>query len=256
VTESPTFAFGENWQHFLTTFDQQRLNAAMDDLAALLGRRDLTGLTFLDIGCGSGLSSAAALALGASSVYATDVDHDSVAAATELRRRLGDPPAWRIEHGSILDPQHVRTLPHADIVYSWGVLHHTGAMWTAIEQAASLVDPGREFAIAIYNRTPVAGFWRRYKALYNRSPDVVRRLLVGALFVPRVLVRLVRRRDPFRADRGMSVYHDAVDWAGGYPYECASFGEIVERCGQLGLRLVGGLPTRGSGCNQFLFRRN
>lgn len=256
MAESPTFAFGENWQDFLTTFDQRRLNAAMDDLAALLGRRDLRGLTFLDIGCGSGLSSAAALALGASAVHGTDVDPDSVAAATELRRRLGDPPTWRIEHGSILDPEHVRTLPRADIVYSWGVLHHTGAMWPAIEAAASLVGPGHDFAIAIYNKTRTSAFWGRYKALYNRAPGVVRRLLVWALYVPRVVVRFVRRRDPFRADRGMSVYHDAVDWAGGYPYEYASFGEIVDGCGRLGLRLIGAIPTRGTGCNQFLFRRD
>ena len=256
MSETPTFAFGENWQGFLGTVDEARLKAATDDLAALLGGTDLRGRTFLDIGCGSGLSSAAALALGATAVHGTDVDPNSVAAALELRRRLGDPATWSVEQGSILDPAHVRTLPHADVVYSWGVLHHTGAMWDAIEHAASLVDPGHQFALAIYNKTALTPLWRRYKALYNRAPVAVRHLMVWALYVPRVLVRLVRRRDPFRADRGMSVYHDAVDWAGGYPYEYASFGEIVEGCSRLGLRLVGAIPTRGTGCNQFLFERD
>ena len=59
------FAFGANWRHFLDTVDADRVGHATDSLAALLGSERVRGRSFLDIGSGSGLSSLAALSLGA-----------------------------------------------------------------------------------------------------------------------------------------------------------------------------------------------
>jgi 2-polyprenyl-6-hydroxyphenyl methylase/3-demethylubiquinone-9 3-methyltransferase len=34
------------------------------------------------------------------------------------------------------------SLPAFDVVYSWGVLHHTGSMWVGIEHCIAKVAPG------------------------------------------------------------------------------------------------------------------
>ena len=38
----------------------------------------------------------------------------------------GRPAHWRIAQGSVLDKAYMESLGTFDIVYSWGVLHHTG----------------------------------------------------------------------------------------------------------------------------------
>ena len=53
--------------------------------------------------------------------------------------------------GSVLDRQFLETLGTWDIVYSWGVLHHTGQMRAAFGNIAPLVQPGGQLLLAIYN---------------------------------------------------------------------------------------------------------
>src|SRR5262245_45349652 len=126
VARGERFAFGKNWQEFLRIIDETRIRQAEDSLAVMLRESTLVGKSFLDIGCGSGLFSLAARRLGAR-VHSFDFDADSVACADELRRRYfqGD-PQWTIEQGSVLDSHYMSALGNFDIVYSWGVLHHTG----------------------------------------------------------------------------------------------------------------------------------
>ena len=54
-----------------------------------------------------------------------------------------------------LDPKRLGTF---DIVYSWGVLHHTGtgSLWEAADKAIAMVAPGGLLAIALYHRTRTA----------------------------------------------------------------------------------------------------
>ena len=92
-------------------------------------------MTFLDVGCGSGLHSPAALTAGAKRIVSFDLDSDSVETSRRLWELVGKPKNWVICQGSILDHEFVTTLEPADIVYSWGVLHHTGDMWTALRYA-------------------------------------------------------------------------------------------------------------------------
>lgn len=255
MTEQITFSFGENWLNYLDTLTQARFQEARQSLANLLGMDDLTNRTFLDIGCGSGLFSASALSMHAKSVTSIDVDPKSVEATQKLKTQRGAADDWRILHGSILDPQFVAQLPKSDIVYSWGVLHHTGSMWQAIENAAGLVNPNGLFVIAIYNRVWTSGFWLKFKQQYNRSGKLGKQLLVWYLYAPRVVVRALKGKSPFKSHRGMSVYYDAVDWAGGLPYEYASFDEIVAFCAARGFVLKNSIRTNSTGCNQFTFQR-
>ena len=216
------YAFGENWARFVAGLNDAQITRAAAGLVRLLGD-NIAGKTFLDLGCGSGLHSLAALKLGAASVTAVDLDPRSVETARALLSRLAAGQAWTVEARSAFDP-----MPDAagyDIVYSWGVLHHTGDMRRAIKCAAALVRPGGRLVLAIYRKTPMCGFWRLEKRLYSRSPGSVRAIADATLASLMVLGLVATGRNPVRyirtypAARGMSFLTDVRDWLGGYPYE-------------------------------------
>jgi 2-polyprenyl-3-methyl-5-hydroxy-6-metoxy-1,4-benzoquinol methylase len=268
VARGERFQFGKNWREFLRVLDETRIQRAEESLAGMLRETSLAGRTFLDIGCGSGLFSLAARRLGAR-VHSFDFDPDSVGCAMELRRRyFPDDPDWTIEQGSVLDRDYMESLGTADIVYSWGVLHHTGKVWDAIDMACRATAPGGKLFIAIYNdlgsRTQR---WRSIKKLYNRLPRPLQPVLTGLAIAPeeiKAMGRAVlsgRPGDYVRAwtacnDRGMNRWRDAVDWVGGHPYEVATPEAIFEFARARGFSLVnlkcGGV---GLGCNEFVFER-
>lgn len=254
VDEKVSFSFGENWLRYIERLSPERYEEAKRSVQALLAPEGIAGKSVLDVGCGSGIFSMAAVELGAGRVVSIDLDPKSVEACHRVKEQC-DVGHWEVREGSALDREFLATLGLFDVVYSWGVLHHTGAMWQAIDNAISMVAPGGRLVIAIYNRTWSSGLWLRFKRLYNRSPRPVKAALVWAILLPRVLVRLLKLRHPLKDRRGMSVYYDAVDWAGGLPYEYASHEEVVRYVEGKGLRHVGGTETRAIGCNEFVFER-
>lgn len=260
------FEFGENWTQFLSVVNDERIEIATQSLRRLTGVDQMQGLRFLDIGSGSGLFSLAARRLGAE-VVSFDYDKASVACTEEMKRRYasGD-PRWRIEHGSVLDADFMRSLGQFDIVYSWGVLHHTGAMWKAIEEAAGAVRPGGRFCIAIYNRqrrmTPI---WTLIKRTYQKVPKPLRTAYVLAVMVPRELRGAVRHPviytrawiGQLERQRGMSRWYDMIDWVGGYPFETSTPHEVVNFCARRGFLLYAlNGKGHGIGCNEFAFIRS
>ena len=270
VARGERFEFGANWSRFLGALDERRIAEAMDSLRRMLEAESLAGHSFLDIGSGSGLFSLAARRLGAR-VHSLDYDPRSVACTAELRRRYfpGD-EAWTIEEGSALDAEYLKSLGLFDVVYSWGVLHHTGEMWKALENAQLPVKPGGRLFIAIYNDTGTqAARWKWIKKTYNRLPRLLRPPFAALAIAPdeikpalRALVTLrpqeyVRRWTGYEKNRGMSRWRDIIDWVGGYPYEVATPDEIFDFYRARGFTLsklkCGGV---GLGCNEFVFIRD
>ncbi len=266
IRRGERFEFGANWTRFLRGLSEERIAEAERSLREMLERSDLTGLTFLDIGCGSGLFSLVARRLGAT-VRSFDYDPQSVACARQLRARfLPDDPDWMIEEGSILDAPFVRSLGKFDIVYSWGVLHHTGALWPALANACGTIAPSGQLWVALYNHQPFfTPWWRAVKRGYLRVPSPLRPGYVLPFFAYVLLAGffadLCRGTDPrarFRGvgRRGMSLWRDLVDWVGGWPFETATPEELVDFVRPHGLSLTR-LRTVGGrhGCNEYLLTR-
>lgn len=231
-----TFSFGENWARFLTSLSDEQIEHATRSVSALVAC-DLRGKTFIDVGSGSGLFSLAARKLGAK-VHSFDYDPRSVACTRELRRRFfPSEENWTVEQGSVLDERYLATLKQYDVVYSWGVLHHTGNMWAAIANAAGLVRTGGLFIIAIYNfvegRRGTAT-WARLKRWYCKAPRWQRAAWENIYMTWKLARKAVVGQNPLRmlreykVVRGMSWRRDVTDWLGGYPYEAATPGEILE----------------------------
>jgi 2-polyprenyl-6-hydroxyphenyl methylase/3-demethylubiquinone-9 3-methyltransferase len=260
---SERFEFGANWQSFSRLVDDERLRSAQDELARLLGRADLSGMSFLDIGCGSGLHALAAHRLGASRIVAIDFDPASVATARELLARFGAHGAT-VERGDALALD--ERLGEFDVVYSWGVLHHTGDMAGAVRKAAQRTRPGGLLALALYGKTPCCGAWKRIKRWYVRATPR-RKAAAEALYVRLVGLSLALRGRRladhianYRSARGMDFAHDVRDWIGGYPYESITPGELHGLLAPMGFELVSRTVLRrtgllGSGNDEYLYRR-
>ncbi|MCU0956018.1 MAG: methyltransferase domain-containing protein [Hydrogenophaga sp.] len=257
------FGFGANWARFLRHLDEPRIVAAEQSLQRMLGRASLAGLRFLDAGSGSGLFSLAARRLGAE-VHSFDYDPQSVACTRELRRRhatargLADDAGWRIDEASVLDETWLERQGPFDIVYSWGVLHHTGQQWRALDLVSRRVGPEGLLFVALYNdQGTISRWWTLVKRAYNHN--ALARTLVIMAYVPYFIgLRWLYRQLTGRGEleRGMSLWHDMLDWLGGYPFEVSKPEEVFRFLAARGFMLRE-LTTAGAtgACNEFVMKR-
>jgi 2-polyprenyl-3-methyl-5-hydroxy-6-metoxy-1,4-benzoquinol methylase len=262
------FGFGENWSRFASDIPPARIDAARTSLAETFGRDSLEGKAFLDLGSGSGLFSLAAVLLGARRVHSIDLDELSVATTTAVRDAFAHDADWTVEQANVLDAAYMERLGGWDLVYAWGVLHHTGDMWSAMDHACGRVATGGRLFISIYNDQGWRSrLWRRIKRLYNALPGPVRAPYAVVVMLPMEINSLVRYALKLRPyeylrqwwakggrERGMSRWHDVLDWVGGFPCEVATPDEVFEFCRARGFELVSLRTVGGShGCNEFLF---
>ena len=261
------FDFGKNWadfsEHALTP---ERVAQARAGFARLMeGTSGVAGRSFIDIGFGQGLGLLSAAATGA---VAFGIDINPKCGEVLERNRkffpeIGESPI-PVVIGSVLDESVVKRARQAgpggagfDIVHSWGVLHHTGDMHQAIANAASLVKPGGQFVVALYNRHWSSSLWLLIKFVYCKSPRLLQRLLIWAMYPVIYIAKwIVTGSNPRKQLRGMDFYYDVIDWVGGYPYDYASRDEVLAMVEPLGFRCIHFVPSQvPTGCNEFVFDR-
>lgn len=258
------FAFGKNWLSYSDLISEAEIDHARKGMLKLVPAEQIAGKSLLDIGCGSGIHALVALELGAARVQGVDLDPNSVAAATKVLSRSPH-KNWKTDVISVFDLDPVR---HGtfDIVYSWGVLHHTGSMWKAIDHAAAMVAPGGLLVIALYRKTHSDALWKIEKRIYSAAPGWLQAAIQsGYLLAVRAAyaVRGINFKEhvaSYKTKRGMDFYHDMHDWLGGYPYETASPAEVEAALTHKGFRLDRAFtkPTSlgllGAGCDEYVYR--
>lgn len=253
------FSFGRNWRSFARFVSEDAIAEAQAHIVDWLGVDGVKDKTVVDIGCGSGIHSLCFHRLGAKSVHSLDVDPHSVICTEQFWRKAGSPESWQVRQASVLDRAGMDALGQFDIVYSWGVLHHTGRMWDAVDNASRLCGPGGHLWIALYAKGPHYEEHLRSKQDFNAAPWHRRQNVVWKHLVRKWRYERSQGNKSlswFWHGRGMNAYHDAIDWYGGLPYEVASVPEVTEflasRGGYKGKRVEQAVE---GGCSNFLFQR-
>lgn len=256
--QTADFDFGKNWASYTEkVMDEKRIDAAVVSLESLLAGESISGRSFLDVGCGTGMFSVAAARLGAHPILGIDVNPLCAEVSQRNQDHYGAKADARFQTLSVLDNEKILALGRFDVVYAWGSLHHTGRMWDAVRNAASRVGPGGTFVLAIYNRHWTSGAWTWIKVIYNRSPKWLKPLWAG-LFSAVIYVAkfAATRKNPLQMLRGMDFYHDVIDWIGGYPYEYASIEEMKRFVEALGFKMTRAFPAAvPTGNNEFVFHK-
>jgi 2-polyprenyl-6-hydroxyphenyl methylase/3-demethylubiquinone-9 3-methyltransferase len=262
------FSFGQNWKEYLNSLNEDKINEAKKSLTRFLGGKDkIRNKTFVDIGCGSGLFSLAAFLLGAKKVVSVDIDDASLYCVNTLRKKYSsNPDKWVVKKGSALDKSFMKRLGKFDIVYSWGVLHHTGNMYQAFDNLTMLSHEKSIIYLAIYNNNRIffegtSPFWLKIKKIYNSSNKIIKKciyyiytlyLIFGITVSGKNTIKYIK---DYHTLRGMNFFTDIKDWLGGYPYEYASTQEITDYFKNLGYIAKKISKARSLGCNEYLIGR-
>ena len=131
-----------------------------------------------------------------------------------------------------------------------------------------MVNPGRSIFLALYHDQVIPStIWRKIKKFYNQSPNFIRFLLIVSIGLSTecaaAIVRVLTLRNPLpfktwneQRKRGMSIWHDLVDWVGGYPFEVAKPEEIFDFYQARNYTLQKLITKRaGQGCCEYVFRK-
>jgi SAM-dependent methyltransferase len=252
------FDFGSNWEEFSKRrIDPRRLELACESLQSLLEKKSLEGMSFLDVGCGSGLFSIAACRLGAAKVIGIDVNPRCIEISQANRDLLAPGSPIEFHVASALESEQLKSFGNFDLVYAWGSLHHTGSMWSAVCNVSRCVAPNGILILAIYNKHITSPLWKIIKWNYNQMPWMVQRFMIvifaGIIYIAKFLVT---RTNPLKKERGMDFWFDVIDWVGGYPYEYAACRDVETFVTSRGLEMRRCIPAFvPTGCNEFVFER-
>ena len=123
-----------------------------------------------------------------------DFYKNSVQSTQSLKKRFfDDDDSWIVEQGSVLDTAYISNLGDYDIVYSWGVLHHTGNMWKAFENVIGLTRENGLLYIAIYNDQGwKSSIWWFIKYFYNKLFWPLNLFYAYFIFIIVILVSFIK----------------------------------------------------------------
>lgn len=260
------FNFGKNWIRYSKQINDERLDIAKKSVINLTGFSSFKNKKFIDVGSGSGIFSLAAKRLGAK-VYSFDYDENSVLCTLNLKIKYGNSQQWTVKRGDILDINYIKSLGKFDIVYSWGVLHHTGNLQKSMRHIDLLVkNKGGLLCLALYNKGNYVNIWSHVKRAYVSSPFLIKgAIILGSLlfiYTPLIFKKLFRFQNPLELftmqtkNRGMTFWNDLVDWVGGWPYETLKPEEVIIFYKNIGYDLEKLETVGGSlNCNQFVFKK-
>ena len=256
------FKLGENWKNFSNLIDNNRLKEAVTSLKKLTNKKSLNNLSFLDIGCGSGLSSLAAIQLNCKKIYAIDQDEQSIKTTKKVLQKSRFKKV-KVEKKDLFM---LNEKEKFDIVYSWGVLHHTGNMLEAIKKSTKMVSKNGMLILALYKKTKLCNLWKIEKYIYKSSPKVIQNFIKNLFIFLFKLAMILKRKNfsnyinDYKTKRGMDFYHDVHDWLGGYPYESISFEEISKIMDKFGYKMIRSFQVKkqigffGTGCDEYVFK--
>lgn len=256
------FKFGENWKNFSNLIDNNRLKEAVTSLKKLTNKKSLNNLSFLDIGCGSGLSSLAAIQLNCKKIYAIDQDEQSIKTTKKVLQKSRFKKV-KVEKKDLFM---LNEKEKFDIVYSWGVLHHTGNMLEAIKKSTKMVSKNGMLILALYKKTKLCNLWKIEKYIYKSSPKMIQNFIKNLFIFLFKLAMILKRKNfsnyinDYKKKRGMDFYHDVHDWLGGYPYESISFEEISKIMDKFGYKMIRSFQVKkqigffGTGCDEYVFK--
>lgn len=262
------FAFGKNWLDYAEKIDEEKIAQAVQDLQKLNAGNTFKGKSFLDIGCGSGLHALAAIRLGVKTVTCIDIDPNSIEATRKTLLKFSPSTPANIYIASIFDMK-PELNGQFDVVYSWGVLHHTGDMYRALEVTSKLVNPSGIFIVALYKKTLFCGVWNKIKKWYACTTSKNQRLARNIRTCIQKTAYFIEGKNfkeyvaNYGQWRGMNFENDLHDWMGGYPYESISPAECSDLFMKLGFKLERSFISRSRGfgvlgttCDEYIFKKN
>ena len=270
IKRGKRFRFGNNWENFVdNNLDDKSIKEAISCTKKILDESgiNIKDKRIIDIGCGSGLFSLVALELGAKFVMSFDFDPDSVNCTNFLlKSRNFDQEKYKCIEGSILEDSFIKDLGKYDLVYSWGVLHHTGNLFKALKNASSLVNEDGLIFISLYQKTIFDPFWKIEKKFFSSSSKSIQLFICKAwMLVLRFLYTIKGKSfnkvvSNYFMNRGMNFYNDVYDWLGGYPYEGIDTKECVKYFKNIGfknklLKKRSKFFAITSGCNEYIFSK-
>lgn len=138
--------------------------------------------TVVDLGCGIGTTALAFLDAGAHPVYAVDASKESIAILTDrMRWHNAQPGALHVWHTACDDARDLYLRHNADLVFCFGVLHHTPRPAALLSRACDMLKDGGEIRLMVYHRWSWKALWallkygRRHARAYGTLRGLIQR---------------------------------------------------------------------------------